>query len=403
MTTYSLSRRRILLGLACALPLTVGTPAGALVPQSLVVGPQRWTRAAAAQLLGFIENIDSHGLDRSTYGPGTLREAIQRADDVELERIATATFGLVARDLAEGRVRPAQRARFYIAAAPLPPMDVAQLIDIAIERRNVAGTLDMLAPHTAQYTALRAALAGLPAGPSAERQKLEASLERWRWMPRQLGARHLLVNIPEFRLRVMVEGTEVASHKVIVGKPGTPTPQFTTSVTGVILNPTWNVPQSIVAESIGRLVRTSPGLARERGYTWSSQAGRLRVTQRPGPQNALGQMKLDMPNPYTVFVHDTSNRELFAQDNRALSHGCIRTEAPFALAARLLGGTGWTPPQIEEVVAGRTTTRIPLAAPFGVYTVYMTAYARPDGTIAYSGDPYALDATVVRLLHTPAR
>lgn len=384
-------------GLAVA-PALWAAAVAASVPLATDPMPQRWDRQSAAALLAYIERIDTQGLEPADYGPASLRRAIQQGDASDLERQATESFGLVARDLANGHVRPAQRVRFYIATEPLPPARVAVLIDRAIASRDMAGTLNGLAPNNPQYAALRSALAGLPADSDAERRKIEASLERWRWMPRQMGDSHLLVNIPEYRLHVMSEGAEVATHRVIVGKPSTPTPQFSANVAGVILNPPWNVPQSIIAESVGRLVRTSPAVARARGYTWSSSGGRLRVTQQPGPQNALGQVKLDMPNAFTVYLHDTPSKELFGRDVRALSHGCMRTDRPFDLAVRLLAGTDWTRARIDQVVATRKTTRVPLERPMPVYTVYMTAYVQPDGTVGYFNDPYGLDGGINQLL-----
>src|SRR3546814_1081190 len=108
--------------------------------------------------------------------------------------------------------------------------------------------------------------------------------------------------------------------QVIVGKTKTPTPVFAAQVTGVTFNPWWEIPESIVAESVGKLVRTRPAEAARRGYV--VQDGRYR--QRPGPQNALGRMKLMMPNPYSIYLHDTPAQSLFARDVRAFSHGCVR-------------------------------------------------------------------------------
>ena len=364
--------------------------------------PRYWDAEVAGTLLAYIEHIDRHGLEPADYAPAELEQAIASGDARMLERQATHSFSRVAADLALGHIPPGRRGRFHIASDPFDPAKVARLIDVAMQARSVAHVLEGLAPQDRQYSALRSALARLTPGQDNERRQIEASLERWRWMPRQMGERYLLVNIPEYRLHVVSDGMETASHRIIVGKPGTPTPQFSAQVTGVIFNPPWNVPQSIIAESVGRLVRNSPGTARARGYTWSYAGGGLRVTQRPGPGNALGQMKLDMPNPFTVYLHDTSNRELFDSEQRTLSHGCIRTDKPFDLAELLLADTGWTQSTIDDVLETRRTTRAPLQRPMPVYTVYMTAYAAEDGTIRYSGDPYSLDGAINRLLDDQA-
>lgn len=266
-----------------------------------------------------------------------------------------------------------------------------QPVIIATEN-DATGSADP-APSHFQYRALRAALAK-ETDPSRHR-KLMLNLERWRQMPNDLGTRYLLVNIPEAVVRLMVDNRVERIHKVIVGKPTTPTPQFSASITGVILNPSWTVPDSIIAESVGALVRTRPAAARAKGYTWSRTAGgRLRVIQRPGPGNALGQVKLDMPNGYRVYLHDTPTKELFAADQRTFSHGCIRVDDALGLAEYLLDGSDWNRARIDAAIGTRRTERIALAPALPVHVVYLTAFADPDGTVHLMGDPYGLDAGV---------
>lgn len=371
---------------------------GATVAVAQEPVPQRWNREAASGLSTYIQRIGRHGLNPADYGANELSQAIRSGDPALLERRATNSFGLVAVDLASGHIRAGNRGRNYIVSDPIDPARIARLIDVAIASRNPASVLERLAPANPQYAALQKALAALPAGSDSERRKIEVSLERWRWLPRALGERHLLVNIPEYRVRLFDNGAQIASHRVIVGTLRTPTPQFSTEATGVILNPSWYVPQSIIAESVGRLVRTSPATARQRGYTWSYSSGRLQVTQQPGPNNALGQMKLDMPNPLSIFLHDTPNKDLFEREVRTFSHGCVRTHDPFGLAETLLADTGWTRSMIDEGVAARKTVRAPLSTPLPVHMVYMTAYAKPDGAIEYFDDPYSLDAAIAAKL-----
>jgi murein L,D-transpeptidase YcbB/YkuD len=361
--------------------------------------PRPWDRQSASALFAYIENIDGHGLDAEDYGPAELLQAIESGDPKAIESRATRSFGLVALDLASGHIRPGDRGRNYILSDTLSPNKVAILIDLAIASGNPASVLERLAPDNAQYASLRAALAALPADKVRERRQIEVNLERLRWMPRALGDRHLMVNIPEYRLRLMADGREVRSHRVIVGKRQTATPQFSAEVKAVILNPSWNVPQSIIAESVGRLVRSTPEVARARGYTWRfDNAARLQVTQQPGPNNALGQMKLEMTNPFSIYVHDTPNKNLFERAERTLSHGCIRTQDPFGLAETLLADAGWTRAMIDEGVAARQTKRVPLAAPIPIHMVYLTAVAAADGSVEYLDDPYSLDAAIAAKL-----
>jgi murein L,D-transpeptidase YcbB/YkuD len=386
-----------LCGLA-SIPLSCAATAPASFPPTAYSAQEGWDRKSAIELLIYIHRIENHGLAPADYEPEALNRAVWSGDQSELDERADKSFGLVARDLANGHVRPAQRRRFSIAEDPLDSAELDRLIGQARTTSDVTSLLDGLAPRNAQYQSLRAALATLAAGSTVERSKIEASLERWRWMPRQMGATHVLVNIPEYQLHLLVDGREIATHRVIVGKPLTPTPQFSAEVSAVTFNPSWHVPQSIIAESVGRLVRNSPDVARARGYTWTRAGASLQVTQQPGAGNALGQMKLEMANPFTVYVHDTSSRELFDTARRALSHGCIRTDAPLDLASSLLASAGWSRAMIDDVVATRQTRQVALSEPVPIYTVYMTAYAAPDGTVSYFDDPYSLDQAINRLL-----
>ena len=165
--------------------------------------------------------------------------------------------------------------------------------------------------------------------------------------------------------------------------------------TAAIINPWWNVPASIVAESVGALVRGRPAVAAARGYRWTRDgAGHLSVRQAPGPGNALGRMKLDMPNPFSIFIHDTPAKALFARNARAFSHGCVRVDGALELAAAL---TGRSRADIDAVVASGETERIAFP-PLPVYVVYLTAVADADGAVAVLPDIYGEDEAVAAAL-----
>ncbi len=360
--------------------------------------PRHWDQPAAEALLAYIDGVGSHGLDAADYQPALLRAALQSGEPVAIEKQATLSFTLVAADLARGHIKPGNRGRTYIVSDTLDPQRVALMIDEAIAKRDVAGVLERLAPANPQYRSLRLALAKLPPERAAERERIKLNLERWRWLPHDLGTRYVIVNIPEYRLRLVENGRLLSAHRVIVGKTSTPTPRFQARIKGVIINPSWHVPQSIVAESVGSLVRNRPQVARSRGYTWNWNGGKLNVTQMPGPENALGQMKLDMPNPLSIFVHDTPSKDLFERDVRAFSHGCIRTQDPFALGEHLLAGSEWTRTRIDAAAATRKTVEIPLEQPLPIYVVYLTAIAQADGSIREFDDVYKLDGCLEKQL-----
>ncbi len=218
----------------------------------------------------------------------------------------------------------------------------------------------------------------------ARRAVLAANLDRWRALPAQLGQRHLLVNVPAQEVVLWENGVPVARWDVIVGRPRTPSVSFSAEVTGVNLNPSWYIPQSIVRESVAALVRNNPAEARRRGYVVSGGSYR----QRPGPGNALGRMKLVMPNPHAIYLHDTPARHLFDEQARAFSHGCIRVQDAMGFAARL---AGMTRAELEARAADGQTRTVPLAQPVPVHITYFTAVPGPDGELLYLNDIYGRD------------
>lgn len=222
----------------------------------------------------------------------------------------------------------------------------------------------------------------------ARRATLASNLERWSRMPAALGARYLIVNAAAFEVSLWEGRREMRRWRAIVGTVRTPTPIFQAEVSGVIFNPWWEVPASIAAEGIASMVQNRPDAARQRGYVY--QNGRYR--QRPGPGNALGLMKLVMPNPHSVFLHDTSNRSLFDRDVRTLSHGCVRVGDALDFASELLATRpGWNRARTDEVVASGQTMRIDLPEPIPVYVGYFTAEPDENGAIRYFPDVYNRD------------
>ena len=219
------------------------------------------------------------------------------------------------------------------------------------------------------------------------RLKVTASLARWQLLPAPPVGRWLLVNIPAFEISLYDGQLRTATWRAIVGKPKTPTPRFAGSVTGVILNPWWEVPKSIVAESVGRLVARNPKKAAAQGYVRDGD----RYRQRPGPHNQLGLMKLDFRNPYSVGIHDTPSRQLFEKEKRAFSHGCIRVDDPFAFAAALLGEPSSRDSLNTVREINPDTQRLPLAESLPVIVGYFTAEVADDGTLRLFDDVYRLD------------
>lgn len=355
----------------------------------------RWTHDDALELLNVAEHVGEEGLDPADYDIDALRRALAASDDLALQARADAVFLHVASDFTQGHVRNRAAVAWYLPGTRLDAPAGRRLLEGALAGGGVRATLQRLLPQHRQYQALKAALATTPGRDKASMQRLRANLERWRWMPRDLGRRYLLVNVPAFTVSLIEDNKVVARRRVIVGKVATPTPQFGTTVAGVTLNPWWDIPPSIVRESVGRLMATNPAQARQKGYVVS----RGHYRQRPGATNALGQIKLVMPNPFNVYLHDTPNKVLFDTEVRAFSHGCIRTQDPFGLAETLLAGNGgWDRARLDGIVAGGRTTQIALGQPLPIYIVYFTVAAEDSGELATFPDIYGRDPSIVAAL-----
>lgn len=343
---------------------------------SVTATPARWTEDDVWQLAQSIVEAGRQGLRPEDYDLAELGFADQDA-------VADAAAKVLAHDLNEGRAS-SDRADWHIDR---PALDYDRWLADALARHDLRAAFRALNPASAGYAQL--ATAWLQCTDVTQCDTLALNLDRWRRLPRNLGPRYLWVNVPAFRVDLVEAGRIVASHRVIVGKPGSPTPVFKAAVTGVTANPWWNVPCAIVRESIGHLLRARPAEAHRRGFVTKGKGTGLVVRQRPGPGNALGQIKLEMPNPYNVYLHDTPDRGLFEKPVRAFSHGCIRTDRPLALAMRFLGPTEVE--TLENAIATGTSRTIAVKPPLPVYVVYFTAEADPAGGITYHDDIYGRD------------
>jgi L,D-transpeptidase YcbB len=335
-----------------------------------------WTPAQIKQLLVWLEAAPKEGLQIPSDPEFTF--ALQEDEPALVYQKATEVALQLARAHLLGCTDAQQRAGWNIASND-DHIDLPALLASALARNDLDGFFKSLRPHHPEYDVLRRALL-VETDPSL-RATLIRNMERWRWMPLDMGQRYLLVNAPGFEAGLWESGRKAEHWRVIVGKPRTPTPVFSAIVTGVTFNPWWDVPQSIVAESVGRLTRNNPAEARRRGYIWGSGTYR----QRPGPTNALGQMKLVMPNAYNVYLHDTPNKALFDKPIRAFSHGCIRVGNALGLAARLIERP------VDQIVAKGDTVTLPVTDPLPVYITYFTADMSDVGTVEYHTDIYGRD------------
>ena len=242
---------------------------------------------------------------------------------------------------------------------------------------------------------------------------IRVNLERWRWLPQNLGSRHILVNIADFHLGVVENGAEVLSMKAIVGKSYRKTPVFSGKMTYLVLSPYWDVPPSLAVKDKLPLVQKDPGYLAANNFhvyqgwgvdtrevdpatvNWNELGQRnfpYRFRQAPGPGNALGRIKFMFPNKHNVYIHDTPSRELFSNAQRNFSSGCVRIQKPLELAEYLLRETQvWPMQAIEEAIEKRVEKTVSLPGPVPVHIMYFTVFT-DNNAIQFRNDIYERDA-----------
>jgi murein L,D-transpeptidase YcbB/YkuD len=292
------------------------------------------------------------------------------------------------------RERLAADARADGAAAIEPPEGAPEIVDPPLEQAIRA--FQERHGLTPDGIAGPATLGEINQSPADHVRQIAVNLERWRWMPRDLGVRHVLVNIAGFRLEAVENGRRALDMRVIVGKPYTRTPMFSSRMTAVAFNPSWYVPTSIATKELYPKARRDPSYFRRNGYQVLT-GGRIR--QVPGAGNALGRIKFLFPNRFGVYLHDTPSHSLFGQTVRTFSHGCIRIEKPLEMAAWVLGNDSkWTPEAIEAAIATGRERTIPLPDPIAVHVAYWTAWVDDAGVLQVGRDVYGRDAELGKRL-----
>jgi murein L,D-transpeptidase YcbB/YkuD len=263
-------------------------------------------------------------------------------------------------------------------------------------------------------------LAALNVPVEARLRQIELNMERWRWLPGQLGERAILVNIPAFGLEVVERGQPVLTMRVVVGRPTRRTPLLSADISYLVFNPHWYVPPNIAIQDKLPILRKDPGYAaRQRlkifrgdgmeatpidpsAIDWSAVTARnfpYRLRQDPGPSNALGRVKFMFPNPFHVYLHDTPSRELFAKAERAFSSGCIRVEKPLELAEHVLSETpAWSRDKMLVVLDTKKEHTVRLSTPIPVHLLYATAWMNAQGAVEFRKDIYDHDKALEKLL-----
>jgi L,D-transpeptidase YcbB len=379
-------------------------------------------RARAAA--GYLANVATEGLDPNDYPVprfnGEMTEEVAAANDLQL----TGSILKYARHASGGRVSFTRVSGSILY--PLHPADPAQVLTQVSSDEDIAKVLASFEPQHSAFKALKAELAReLAAGKtdadpgfesSGKQHKagaaharvdkigtLIANLERWRWLPRDLGKFHVTVNIPDYTLAVYDDGKTVWHTKIVVGKPGTmATPLLSETMKYLTVNPTWNVPPSIIRNEYLPALERDPDALERIGLKVSHNSdGSIRVYQPPGARNALGRIRFNFPNPFLVYQHDTPDKSLFARETRALSHGCMRVQNPEQYAEVLLSlsqpGERYTTARIKSLY-GEEERTINLAHPIPVQVTYQTAFVDQNGKLNLRADIYGLDAAILKLM-----
>ena len=250
-------------------------------------------------------------------------------------------------------------------------------------------------------------------------RQLSVGLERLRWLPRDFGERHIVVNIPSFDLTLMDKGKPAITMRTVVGRQRDRTPALSATMQYLVLNPRWNVPKSITNKELIPKVRNNPEYLASRRYKvyqrneegamqqvdpttvdWdTADASSIRLQQDSGAGNSLGRIKFMFPNRFSVYLHDTPSRSLFSRQTRAFSHGCVRVEHPRDLATEVLKYMeGWDGEKIRQAVNSGRHRTVHLDKPLPVHIIYQTAWSSANGTPQFRSDIYRYDHKVAKAL-----
>jgi murein L,D-transpeptidase YcbB/YkuD len=364
-----------------------------------------------------ILKADDWGLTSSAFD---LPSAGDLPDSVDKQAIGEIKLDLAilkyARHARGGRLTPSRVSPLFDQRPSLRKSETV-LTEIAAAD-SADAYLRSLHPKHPQFEQLRQELLrtkGNPYEPVNERdtQRLILNMERWRWLPPELGSFHVWNNVPEFNARVVKDGNVIYVEKTIVGQLKYATPFFSAPMRSIVFHPEWVVPETILREDL------QPSL-QQPGFFGSNtsvlQQHKLRVAykgqpvdpnsvdwanvnirqytfiQSPGPHNVLGKFKFNFPNKHAVYMHDTPLKALFSQSARAFSSGCVRVERVFDLVAWLLGDQGWTLAKVEDQIASGKKIDVKLKKHVPVHFVYLSAFAAGNGMAQFRPDIYGQDA-----------
>jgi L,D-transpeptidase YcbB len=384
----------------------VQTPTPTVEPVIVTAPPilpmPAWTFADAQSLLSAIERSGIRGLNSADYDPAGLRATMANGVGEALNLAAGNAFKLLVADVRDGRTPAAARLQWLVKDSDAEAFPTDTLMRQALATHDVEAVLASVDPTDPEYAALAAALVKTPLSSVAQRKLIRVNMDRWRWLPHSLGVKHVIANVPEYMLRVVTYGKTISTNKVIVGKMDTQTPSLMADATAIVVHPPWTIPRSLIRQEVGPMIARSPAAARARGYTWTGSGPTLSVVQQPGPHAALGFLKVDLPNPDAIFIHDTPNRGLFTSYPRAFSHGCLRVDRALELGMILgaLQGGGSVDDLVVLIKEGKTK-RVPFKENLPVIIGYFTYATGIDGKLQSMPDIYGRDVPILASLDQP--
>ena len=358
-----------------------------------------WTtrEAEARAFKAAVLRARDHGLDPELFQADLLRRMDSFPPD-RRELLLTHAVLTYAEALAFGALPPGRR-KDREALMP-EPVDVTEVLHKALDRPDPVAAIEALAPQTPIYQALREALHRHQHAQRPDRNRvnrlrvIEANLERQRWLPRELPADRVWVNVPDQQLVLYRDDRPVFVTRVVVGEPvdRKQSPEFTTVIESALFNPPWIIPNDIVEADIRPMLKQDPLYLVKNKITLLPNGD---AKQAPGPQAGLGAVMFEMPNRFDVYLHDTPDKEAFGRDNRRLSNGCIRVQNPLQLAALLMDEPMEA---IQKKVATGDTVRKSLPEPVPVFLLYHTALAAPGRDVEMRPDFYGRDEALWRRL-----
>ena len=244
-----------------------------------------------------------------------------------------------------------------------------------------------------------ATLRQLNTSPRTRAEQIAVNLERLRWMNKDLGERHILVNLASFTFDVMRNGKSEFHSRAVVGKAKEHrTPEFSDEMTHMVINPSWYIPTSIKEKEILPRLAKDPNYLAKRNMVMQSNG---RIVQKPGRGNALGTVKFMFPNKFAIYLHDTPSKRLFKRDIRAYSHGCVRVERPHDFAEYLLTGQVDNPRgYFNRILKTRRERHVNLDNPVPVHLTYRSAWIDEHGVEQFRGDIYGRDGRISRALQS---